>query len=136
MPKKKSSSTTDSKLTYNSVLTDSLASFIELGQAFEGYGAEMLTSVIAPLKTEYEKQRKVADKVNSDYAKHTAQREREKKRLEDTWRAHVTALKEKQKAETLNTQAQADANVSKEEQDKVSIDLVALPQSSSMEKKL
>lgn len=119
VPKKKNPVSVDSALSYNAVLTDSLAPILEMGQALEHYGAEMQTSVINPLKSEYEKGRKTADKAALDYAKHANMREREKKRLEETWRSHVMALKEKQKAETVNTAAQSDPNISKEEQQKV-----------------
>uniref|UniRef100_A0A5K3FBC4 SH3 domain-containing protein n=1 Tax=Mesocestoides corti TaxID=53468 RepID=A0A5K3FBC4_MESCO len=115
IPKKKSVSTFDTKLTYKSVLADSVTSFLDFGTSFENYGAELLKSVITPLKSEYDRERKVADKVIADYARHSNHREREKKRLEDTWRAHVNALKEKQKAETVSTLAQSDPNISQEE---------------------
>ncbi|VUZ48303.1 unnamed protein product [Hymenolepis diminuta] len=118
VPKKKGVTALDSKLTYNNVLIDSLASFIEVGMAFENYGDELQRSVIAPLKAEYDRERKITDKVTTDYSKYNNTREREKKKLEDTWRAHVNALKEKQKAEAQNTQAQNDANISAEERQK------------------
>ncbi|KAM3176976.1 hypothetical protein ACTXT7_005451 [Hymenolepis weldensis] len=118
VPKKKGNTALESKLTYNNVLIDSLASFIEMGMAFESYGDELQRSVIAPLKAEYDRERKITDKVTTDYSKYNSTREREKKKLEDTWRAHVNALKEKQKAEALNTQAQNDANISAEERQK------------------
>ncbi|VDM36182.1 unnamed protein product [Hydatigera taeniaeformis] len=119
VPKKKVNSSMESELTYNTVLTDTLAPFLEMGMAFENYGAELQKSVILPLKAEYDRERKVADKVTTDYTKYNTQREREKRRLEDTWRAHVNALKEKQKAETMNTQAQGDPNITPEEREKV-----------------
>ncbi|KAL5970993.1 hypothetical protein TSMEX_001300 [Taenia solium] len=125
VPKKKEKSSIDSKLTYNTVLTDSLASFLEMGMAFENYGAELQKSVITPLKAEYDRERKIADKVTTDYTKYNTQREREKRRLEDTWRAHVNALKEKQKAETMNTQAQGDSSITPEERQKAQNALAA-----------
>lgn len=87
--------------------------------AFESYGDELQRSVIAPLKAEYDRERKIADKVTADYSKYNSTREREKKKLEDTWRAHVNALKDKQKAETLNMAAQNDPNIPAEERQKV-----------------
>ena len=124
--RKKAGSSIDSKLTYNTVLTDSLASFLEMGMAFENYGAELQQSVIMPLKAEYDRERKIADKVTSDYTKYNAQREREKKRLEDTWRAHVNALKEKQKVEATSIQVQNDSNASLEDRQKVRSAVVVL----------
>ena len=118
--RKKAGSSIDSKLSYNTVLTDSLASFLDMGVAFENYGAELHQSVIMPLKAEYDRERKITDKVTADYTKYNTQREREKKRLEDTWRAHVSALKEKQKAESMSIQIQGDSNASPEERQKAS----------------
>ncbi|VDO05549.1 unnamed protein product [Rodentolepis nana] len=128
VPKKRLNTTMEHKLTYNNVLIDSLASFIEMGMAFEGYGNELQHSVITPLKAEYDREKKIAEKVTIDYGKYNSTREREKRKLEDTWRAHVNALKEKQKAEAQNTLAQNDPNISAEERQKAQAFLSAKQQ--------
>nr|CDS30670.1 thyroid hormone receptor interactor 10 [Hymenolepis microstoma] len=128
VPKKRGNTTLEHKLTYNNVLIDSLASFIEMGMAFEGYGNELQQSVITPLKAEYDREKKITDKVTTDYVKYNSTREREKKKLEDTWRAHVNALKEKQKAEAQNTLAHNDPNISAEERQKAQAFLSAKQQ--------
>ncbi|VDN11371.1 unnamed protein product [Dibothriocephalus latus] len=110
-PKSKSSD----ELTYNACLLESLKPLQDTGAAFEQYANDLLKSVIEPMKKAIEKDKKQIDKVSADYAKLLSKREHERRKLDDTWKAHVLALKEKQKYQQLNTQAQQDMTLSREE---------------------
>ncbi|VDL89745.1 unnamed protein product [Schistocephalus solidus] len=102
-------------LTYNACLLETLKPLQDTGAAFEQYANELLKSVIEPMKKAVEKEKKQIEKVNADYLKLVNKREHERRKLDDTWRAHVLALKEKQKYQQLNTQAQQDMSLSREE---------------------
>ncbi|KAL7060447.1 hypothetical protein AAHC03_09702 [Spirometra sp. Aus1] len=102
-------------LTYNSCLLETLKPLQDTGAAFEQYANELLKSVIEPMKKTVEKDKKQIEKVNADYLKLLNKREHERRKLDDTWRAHVLALKEKQKYQQLNAQVQQDMSLSREE---------------------
>ncbi|CAH8476407.1 unnamed protein product [Schistosoma rodhaini] len=103
-----------SVLTYSSIVPQ----ILEIGVTHEASSKKLNESVVNPLKTQVENEKRSLEKQRSHWSKLNATIEQSRKQLELSWQKYVTNFKEKQKAYEVSERAQNDIQLARVDQQK------------------
>ncbi|CAI2724052.1 unnamed protein product [Schistosoma spindalis] len=103
-----------SVLTYSSIVPQ----ILEMGVTHEASSKKLNESVVNPLKTQVENEKRSLEKQRSHWSKLNATIEQSRKQLELSWQKYVTNFKERQKAYEVSEKAQNDIQLARVDQQK------------------
>lgn len=92
-----------------------------MGVTHEASSKKLNESVVNPLKTQVENEKRSLEKQRSHWSKLNATIEQSRKQLELSWQKYVTNFKERQKAYEVSEKAQNDIQLARVDQQKVGL---------------